>query len=75
LDVITNRFPCMDQVVGVRIVDKSFSGKENFRLEIWLKYDRDDSEEAKKIRTFIEQEYGSKNVYSQAIAFKDHKAY
>lgn len=59
-DLITNRFPHSEEVVGVRIVDKSFANKENFRIEVWTRYDVDTSEKAKAIREFIDTEYNAK---------------
>jgi hypothetical protein len=37
-DLITRRFTNSDDIVGVRIVDKSFAGKENFRIEVRINF-------------------------------------
>lgn len=74
MDVVTKRMPYAEQVVGFRIVDKSFPTKENFRLELWTKFDSDTGDEANKIREFIQNEYNSKNIQPQPIQYKNHKS-
>ncbi len=51
------RFPKSEAIAGVRLVDKSFSGRENFRMEVWLKLEKDENEEAREIRNFIDEKY------------------
>lgn len=46
----------------MRIVDKSSAGREGFRLEVWVRSDKEENEDLKKIKEFIEKEYGSKNM-------------
>lgn len=65
MDLVTKRFPHSNLIVGGRIVDKSFSGKEAFRMEIWTRFDSENNEAAKKIKEFIDQEYNIKNAPSQ----------
>jgi hypothetical protein len=72
-DVITKRFPNSNQLLGVRVVDKSFSGKQNFRIEIWVRYNTEKAEEAPAIKRFLEEEYYQKYSDQQGIAFKLHK--
>lgn len=74
MDVITKRMPCAELVVGIRIVDRSFPSKENFRIELWTKLDSDTGEESTKIREFIQNEYNTKNVQPQSIQYIDHKS-
>ena len=39
LNVVTNEFKHADMLAGIRILDKSFQGRENiFRIEIWTKF-------------------------------------
>lgn len=67
------RFPHSDAIVGVRLVDKSFSGKENFRMEVWVKYDNESSEVANQIKEFIAEHYNTENAQPQAVSFRSHK--
>ena len=60
LDLLTARFPHPELIVGVRIVDKSFAMKENFRIEVWTRYDVDAGEMANANRDFIDKEYNAK---------------
>lgn len=53
MDLITKRFPHSELILGGRIVDKSFAGKEAFRMEIWTRFDTENSDAARKIKEFI----------------------
>lgn len=56
-DVISGRFPHADEVVGIRILDKTSGGSENYRLEVWVRFNNEGSDVAGKMRQFIDQEY------------------
>lgn len=59
-DLITHKFPYSEEILGVRIVDKSFPNKETFRIEVWTRYDNENSEKAKSIKDFIDLQYNAK---------------
>jgi hypothetical protein len=59
LDLVSKRFPHIEQIAGVRIVDKSSPGRDAYRFEIWTKYDNENNDYAKAVRDFIEKEYNS----------------
>lgn len=63
-DLITHRFPHHEQIAGIRIVDKSFPGKEMFRFEVWVKFGTDQGEAASAIKHFIDVEYNQKHSIS-----------
>lgn len=71
-DLATRRFPNPHQILGARIVDKSFAGKETFRIEVWFRSGEENSEEVKAIRQFLDTEYNAKYGWNQNIAFKPH---
>eukprot|EP00347_Sterkiella_histriomuscorum_P023494 403334433 len=71
-DLLAARFPHPELIVGVRIVDKSFAMKENFRIEVWTRYDVDAGEMANANRDFIDKEYNAKYNMNQGITFNNH---
>ena len=47
----------MDQVVGIRLVDKSRCDSENFRIEVWTIFRDESLDVAKTIRKYIDEHY------------------
>ena len=71
-DLITHRFPHHQEILGVRMVDKSFSNKEMYRFEVWVSFGVDQGEAANAIRQFIELEYNQKHQLGQGVQFGNH---
>ena len=46
LDLVSNAFPHSDLITGIRILDKTQKGIENFRVDVWVTFSDDKSEEA-----------------------------
>ena len=73
LDVVAKRIPHTDQIAGVRILDKSRGGSElMLRLDVWTKFNSDQSSEGQEIKEFIAKEYIDKHNLSSKLMFKNH---
>lgn len=73
LDVVAQRFPSTDQIVGVRILDKSRGGQELvLRLDVWTRFNSEHNDVGREIRDFISKEYIEKHQFNAKIMFKPH---
>ena len=55
--VVTGEFAEFDKICGVRLLDKSMTGKENFfRVEVWTKFSNEGDKEAQEIKKYVETE-------------------
>ena len=52
LDLITKQIPFSEEITGVRILDKSRSGQEQFRFEVWTKF-ADDNDRYQAIQQHL----------------------
>jgi len=67
-------------LAGVRLLDKSRDGRENnFRMEIWTKFNNENDDVGVKMKAYIESKFVSflqeenKEQKSSAISFSVHK--
>lgn len=57
LDVVTLQFPHVEDITGVRILDKSRAGQPQFRIEIWTKFNDKDNEKAIAMLAYMDATY------------------
>lgn len=76
LDLTTRTMPFVEDITGVRIVDKSRAGQEAFRLEFWTKFNSQETESGRAISAFIEENYLKKLPAGpmQKVSFMKHEA-
>ena len=56
--VVTDVFDGADMLSGIRLLDKSASGRENmFRIEIWTKFNSESQPMVQALKTHLETEY------------------
>ena len=74
LDLISKQVPFVEEVTGARIVDKSRQGGENFRMEVWTKFNSQDSDAGKAIYAYLDETYVQKlpSGPGTKIMFKKH---
>lgn len=70
--VISGEFPHSDKVNGIRVVDKSKSGSEQFRYEIWFSFGSEDCDEARAIKQYLEANFVEK-IPGGNIQWASHK--
>ena len=63
--IITGEFKNAEMLAGVRILDKSTSGRENmFRIEVWTKFDEQNQQLTKELKEHLEKGIVQKLVES-----------
>ncbi len=73
LEVITQTIPHSDLITGIRLVDKSNSSLELFRLEIWVSFNDEFTEEGKKVRDYLNTNYLANIKTKCSLKFNSHK--
>jgi len=57
-DIATRSFAEIDLIAGVRFLDKSSErSKSVFRIEVWTKFDQEDSPMGKSLRAYLEEAF------------------
>ena len=88
-DIVSRNFVEIDLLAGIRFLDKSTDRRpSNFRIEIWTKFNSEDSEMGRRLKVYLEENFcqmittdGEKLGYSvigdkkdalQSCEFKHH---
>ena len=59
-DIVSRNFPEIDLLAGIRFLDKSTDRRPcNFRIEIWTKFNSEESEMGRKLKLYLEENFCS----------------
>jgi hypothetical protein len=75
-EIVCQDFHELDNITGIRAVDKSQNGKLSYKLEIWTKFSDENSEEGKKLRAYITDKFINKDPSGKpdsVLNFSPHK--
>lgn len=75
-EIVCENYPFLEELTGIRAIDKSNNGKLTYKLEFWTKFSNQECEAGKALREFITDRFINKDPSGkpdQTLNFQAHK--
>jgi len=60
-EIICESYPCLDEITGIRAIDKTKNGKLTYKLEFWTKFNEESCAAGQELRKFIIDKFINKD--------------